>query len=38
MITIEQFVGWSSLLAAVSTVVGMVTLMVFFSRGNPWGT
>ena len=38
MITIEQFVGWSSLLAAVATVVGMVTLMVFFSRGNPWGT
>ena len=38
MITIEQFVGWSSLLAAVATVVGMVTLMVFFSRDNPWGT
>ena len=38
MITIEQFVGWSSLLAAAATVVGMVTLMVFFARGNPWGT
>ncbi|MES2209005.1 MAG: hypothetical protein V4515_02330 [Chloroflexota bacterium] len=38
MITFEQFVGWSSLLAAVATVVGMVTLMVFFARGNPWGT
>ena len=38
MITIEQFVGWSSLLAAAATVVGMVTLLVFFSRGNPWGT
>lgn len=38
MITIEQFVGLSSLLAAIATVIGMVTLMVFFSRGNPWGT
>lgn len=38
MITFEQFVGWSSLLAAAATVVGMVTLMVFFARGNPWGT
>ncbi len=37
MITIEQIVGWSSLLAAIATVIGMVTLLVFFARGNPWG-
>ena len=38
MITIEQVTGWSALLAALATVVGMVTLMLFFARGNPWGT
>ena len=35
--TIEQFVGASALLAAVTTVVGMVTLLLFFARGGPWG-
>ncbi len=38
MITPEQLVGWSALLAAVATVVGAVLLMMFFSRGEPWGT
>jgi len=38
MITLEQVAGWSALVAAVATVVGAITLMVFFARGNPWGT
>ncbi len=38
MITVEEAVGWSALLGAGATVVGAITLMVFFARGNPWGT
>ena len=37
MITLEQVAGWSALLAAVATVIGAVTLMVFFSKGGLWG-
>lgn len=33
-----QVAGWSAWIAAASTVVGMVTLVVFFSRGGRWGT
>ena len=38
MITFEQLAGWSALVAAVATVVGAVFLVLFFSRGQPWGT
>ena len=38
MITIEQAVGWSALVAAVATLVGAATLALFFQRGEPWGT
>ena len=38
MITLEQVVGWSALLAAVATVIGAATLALFFQRGEPWGT
>jgi hypothetical protein len=37
MITLEQVAGWSALLAAVATVIGAVTLMVFFAKGGLWG-
>jgi hypothetical protein len=37
MITLEQVAGWSALIAAVTTVIGAVTLMVFFSKGGLWG-
>jgi hypothetical protein len=37
MITLEQVAGWSALIAAVATVIGAVTLIVFFSRGGLWG-
>lgn len=38
MITVEQAVGWAALVGAAATVVGTITLMLFFARGNPWGT
>ncbi len=33
-----EIAGWSSLVAAVATVVGAVLLALFFARGEPWGT
>ena len=33
-----DLVGWSALLAAVATVVGALFLVLFFARGQPWGT
>jgi hypothetical protein len=36
--TIETVAGPSALVAAVATVVGGVTLGLFFSKGEPWGT
>jgi membrane-associated HD superfamily phosphohydrolase len=35
--TPEIAAGWSALLAAVATVVGAITLVFFFTRGEPWG-
>jgi len=35
--TLEQLAGWSALLAAAATVIGLVFLGLFFSRGEPWG-
>jgi hypothetical protein len=37
MITLAQLAGWSALLAAAATVIGLVFLGLFFSRGQPWG-
>ncbi len=36
--SLAQLAGLSAWLAAVMTVVGMVTLLSFFSRGGRWGT
>jgi hypothetical protein len=36
--TPELAAGWSALVAAAATVVGMIALLLFFSRGQPWGT
>lgn len=36
--TPELAAGWSALVAAAATVVGMIALVLFFSRGQPWGT
>ncbi len=35
--TPETIAGWSALVAAGATVVGAVTLVLFFARGEPWG-
>jgi hypothetical protein len=32
-----RLAGWSALIAAGATIVGMVTLLLFFSRGGAWG-
>jgi hypothetical protein len=36
--TPEVLAGWSALVAAVATVFGAIALVLFFSRGQPWGT
>jgi hypothetical protein len=36
--TPELAAGWSALVAAAATVVGMIALLLFFSRGQPWGS
>ena len=36
--TVETLAGPSALVAAVATVVGAVTLGLFFTKGQPWGT
>lgn len=36
-IPLADLAGWAALVAAAATVVGMVTLVLFFSRGGPWG-
>jgi len=36
--TLVDLVGWSALLAAVATVVGALFLVLFFAKGQPWGT
>ena len=35
--TPDVVAGWSAIVAAVATVVGAVTIVLFFSRGDPWG-
>jgi hypothetical protein len=35
--TPEVVAGWSALVVAASTVVGAVTIVLFFRRGDPWG-
>jgi hypothetical protein len=37
-VTPEVAAGWSALVAAVATVLGAVTLVLFFTRGGWWGT
>ena len=36
--TVETVAGPAALVAAVATVVGAVTLVLFFAKGQPWGT
>ena len=36
--TPEVVAGWSALVAAVASVFGAAPLVLFFTRGQPWGT
>ncbi len=39
MLAIEpRFVGYSAWVSAIATILGLVTLILFFSLGQPWGT
>lgn len=38
MTDFSAIAGWAAILAAIATVVGAVTLALFFSKGQPWGT
>jgi len=33
-----RLAGWSAILSAIATIVGAVTLVIFFSVGEPYGT
>jgi hypothetical protein len=35
---LARYVGGSAIVSAIATVVGFVTLIIFFSVGQPWGT
>lgn len=35
---LTQYAGWSAFASAFFTILGLATLIMFFSRGNPWGT
>jgi len=34
----NRFAGWSAYLSAVTTIIGFITLILFFSVGQPFGT
>lgn len=34
---LAELAGWAALVAAAATVIGMVTLLLFFRRGGRWG-
>ena len=34
----NRFAGWSAYLSAAATIIGFVTLILFFSVGQPFGT
>jgi hypothetical protein len=33
-----RYAAWSTFLSAIMTILGLVTLMIFFTLGEPWGT
>ncbi len=33
-----RYAGWSAFASAIATVLGLVTLIMFFTLGQPWGT
>lgn len=37
MNNLNRFTGWSAILSAIATIIGAVTLFIFFSVGDPYG-
>jgi hypothetical protein len=35
---LSRYAGWSAIVSAIATVLGLVTLLIFFAQGEPWGT
>jgi hypothetical protein len=35
---LSRYAGWSAIVSAITTVLGLVTLLIFFAQGEPWGT
>lgn len=37
MDALSRYVGWSAIVSAIATVLGLATLIMFFTLGQPWG-
>ncbi len=35
---LSLYSAWSALVSAAATIMGLVTLLIFFAQGEPWGT
>ena len=35
---LSRFAGWAAFASAIATVLGLLTLLVFYAAGQPWGT
>ena len=35
---LSRYAGWSAIVSAIMTILGLVTLLIFFAQGEPWGT
>lgn len=35
---LSRYAGWSAFVSAIATILGLVTLLMFFTLGQPWGT
>lgn len=35
---LSRYAGWSAIVSAIATILGLVTLLIFFAQGEPWGT
>jgi MFS family permease len=35
---LSRYAGWSAFASAIATILGLVTLIMFFTLGQPWGT
>ena len=35
---LARYAGWSAIVSGIATIIGFVTIIIFFSVGQPWGT